>query len=69
MKRILILAAAGALVVTPVLGAWAASDGARHAAGPHHHGADDAGGHVRHSGEPESGDDHAHGTRGPGDDD
>jgi hypothetical protein len=82
MKRITMLAAAGALVATPALGAWAAfaagddapstanvrvDDRGRHShdAEPgddrgqdHRHGADDATGLVRRSGEPELGDDH-----------
>src|SRR5215212_1405655 len=81
MKRITMLAAAGALVATPALGAWAAfagdeapstanvrvDDRGRHSndAEPgddrgqdHRHGADDATGLVRHSGQRELGDDH-----------
>jgi hypothetical protein len=56
MKRITILAAAGALVATPALGAWAAyantgSDDtpAAHVRVHARHGADDALGHVRHA--------------------
>src|SRR5690242_9780084 len=56
MKRITILAAAGALVATPALGAWAAyaSNGSDDAPAAHvrvhaRHGADDAIGHVRHA--------------------
>ena len=75
MKRITYLAAAGALVATPALGAWAAPTRpaddtpaahvrvhARHGATTTRprtaarHGADDHGGHHRHSGEPEPGD-------------
>src|SRR3954452_21471320 len=64
MKRITILAAAGALVATPALGAWAAFASADD--GPAHHTA-----HVRISdrrGEPEPGDDHGR-HRGHGADD
>jgi len=56
MKRITILAAAGALVATPALGAWAAYAGtgsddtpAAHVRVQARHGADDALGHVRHA--------------------
>jgi len=55
MKRITILAAAGALVATPALGAWAAYAGtagddtpAAHVRMHAGHGADDAPGHARH---------------------
>jgi hypothetical protein len=71
MKRITLLAAAGVLVATPAVGAWAAfastdDSPARHSVDlrvddrAHHqrHGADDRPGHVRHSGEAEPGDDH-----------
>ena len=101
MKRITILAAAGALVATPALGAWAAfadhddapaahvrvADDRRGEPEPGHHGrhhrhhgaddktatsaarhgADDAAGHQRHSGEAEPGDDHGNHAE-PGDD-
>ena len=53
MKRITYLAAAGALVATSGLGAWAANaatsdDPASHVQTTHRHGADDPAGHHRH---------------------
>ena len=53
MKRITYLAAAGALVATSGLGAWAANaatsdDPAAHVQTTHRHGADDPAGHHRH---------------------
>jgi Ni/Co efflux regulator RcnB len=80
MKRIAILAAAGALVATPAFGAWAAfaaEDSAGHDAAhvrvaDRHHGenepGDDHGRHHRHHGENEPGDDHGGHGHEPGDD-
>ena len=53
MKRITILAAAGALVATPALGAWAAvasTGGDDKAPAVHSRIADDSGHHQRHTG-------------------
>jgi hypothetical protein len=65
MKRITILAAAGALVATPALGAWAAFASTDDNPAAHVRVAD----HVRHSGEPEPGDDHGRHHRQHGADD
>jgi hypothetical protein len=54
MKRITILAAAGALVATPALGAWAAFGAADDGPSPANVRVDDR---ARYSGEPERGDD------------
>jgi hypothetical protein len=70
MKRITLLAAAGVLVATPVVGAWTAfaATGDNPTATPNlgvHDGGDDRG---RHGGEPEPGDhrrDHRHGVDHP----